>query len=99
MKLHIKESFLPTDKKFEDAVISCDGTLEDLADQLWRQYVNLDDAITATKLYYERGKGNRLLLSDIKTHIDANDIDDIIEDVYLMNNESWDRVSSHFGRV
>lgn len=99
MKLHIKESFLPTDKKFEDAVIACDNTLEDLADQLWKHYVNLDDAITAIKLYYEQGIGNRSLLANIKTHINANDLDDVIKYVYLTNDESWGTVSRQFGRV
>ena len=36
----MKESLSIEDKKFKEAVRFCDGTVEDLADELWRRYVS-----------------------------------------------------------
>ena len=95
----IKESISIEDKKFKEAVRFCDGTLEDLADELWRRYVDLDDAIDAVKLYYQNGRGRRSLLADIKLHFDMNDFEDVIEQVYFDKDNEMNSVKPQFGRV
>jgi len=87
------------DKNFKEAVRFCDGTLEDLADELWRRYVDLDDAIDAVKLYYQNGRGRRSLLADIKLHFDMNDFEDVIEQVYFDKDNEMNSVKPQFGRV
>lgn len=96
---HINEELSLDDKRFREAVRFCDSTVEDLADELWRRHIQLDDAIDCIKRFYERGIGRRSLLANIKSHIDDGDLEDVIEDVYFTKEEEMNSMKRYFGRV
>ena len=87
------------DKKFKEAVRFCDGTVEDLAFELWKRYVDLEDAVNLIKTFYEGSIGRRSLMSDINSHLNMGDLEDVIEEVYFENDHWMETASKHFGRV
>ena len=82
-----------------EAESSCDGTLEDLADELWRRYVDEKDAVKIIKDYYNFGLFGTKLMRNIRNTLRYETIEDVVHNVYYAGNSTYDMVSSHFGRV
>lgn len=85
---------------FLDAQSSCDGTLADLANQLWRHYVDEEDAIRIIKDFYDTGRLKPSIMRDIRILLNNGEtIEDVVNEEYFYANKSYDIVKPYFGRV
>ena len=85
---------------FLDAQSSCDGTLTDLANQLWRHYVDEEDAIRIIKDFYDTGRLKPSIMRDIRILLNNGEtIEDVVNEEYFYANKSYDIVKPYFGRV
>lgn len=85
---------------FLDAQSSCDGTLADLANELWRHYVDEEDAIRIIKDFYDTGRLKPRIMRDIRILLNNGEtIEDVVNGEYFYANESYNNVKPYFGRV